>query len=142
MNDMQEKHDMSAAHPEIVKQLNDTLYTKYMSRNITSQKGQKDPAGVAYAKKHGGVWTPWRGDPIPAHCDTNKTGGQAPSPAPRPHPPKRGPFHSSIGPSSPPPSSDSSQFPSTCSSLPLLFGRSNLDVNLPSCVKSTHRIHV
>ena len=27
-------------------------------------------------------------------------------------------------------------FPSTCSSLPLLFGRSNLGVNLPSCVKS------
>ena len=35
------------------------------------------------------------------------------------------------GPSSPPPSSDSSQFPSTCSSLPLLFGRSNVGVQLP-----------
>ena len=35
------------------------------------------------------------------------------------------------GPSSPPPSSDSSQFPSTFSSLPLLFGRSNVGVNLP-----------
>ena len=31
---------------------------------------------------------------------------------------------------------DSPQFASTYSSLPLVFGRSNLGVNLPSCVKS------
>ena len=39
------------------------------------------------------------------------------------------------GPSNPPPSSDSPLFASTCSSLPLVFGRSNLGVNLPACVK-------
>ena len=32
--------------------------------------------------------------------------------------------------------SDSSQFSSTCSSLPLVLGRSNSGVDLPSCVKS------
>ena len=42
------------------------------------------------------------------------------------------------GPStSPPPSSDAPQFPSTCPSRPLVFGRSNVGVDLPPCVKST-----
>ena len=46
------------------------------------------------------------------------------------------------GPSRPPASSDFPLFPSICSSLPLLFGRSNMGVNLPSCVRRGYRIHV
>lgn len=89
--DMTEQHNVAAQNPDVVAQLTAKL-NGYLKRNMTADAGQKDPAGAACAKAHGNVWTPWRGDPVPEHCDTNKT-----DPHPAPTPPGKSALRSNVG---------------------------------------------
>jgi arylsulfatase B len=70
VNDMTEQHDLAAELPEVVAE----LLTKLQSINDTAipqAHSGNDPA--ASPKNHNNVWTPWRGDPVPSHCDPNTT---------------------------------------------------------------------
>ena len=101
VNDPFEHNDVAAANPTVVatllarlSQINSThcggnrcepvvsLGPKGTPTNTTTQP-QPDappppPSGTSTL-----VWTPWRGDPIPAHCDTN-TSSSVPVPTPAP----------------------------------------------------------
>jgi len=67
-----EHNNVAAEHPDVVKDLLSRLQ-KYNASAIAPQKGLKDDS--ADPSNFGGVWTPWRGNPDPAVCDTNKIHG-------------------------------------------------------------------
>jgi len=63
--DPTETTDLAAAHPDMVAQLMERLMV-YVNKSIPQQNFPKDPHSDP--AQHGGVWTPWVGDPNPAHC--------------------------------------------------------------------------
>ena len=68
--DPTEQHDLSAALPEVVASLLAALQAFNATGIPQSNSGVPvDPA--SNPSRYGGVWTPWRGDPIPQHCDPN-----------------------------------------------------------------------
>lgn len=65
-----ETRDVAAENPDVVETLLARLQS-FNASNVTAQRGTHDP--LSDPAKFGGVWTPWRGNPDPAACDTNKT---------------------------------------------------------------------
>jgi arylsulfatase B len=70
VNDPLETTDLAAQHPDIVQALLAKLQA-YNATNIPQAHSAVDPASDP--AKFGGVWTPWRGNPIPSVCDPNTT---------------------------------------------------------------------
>lgn len=71
VSDMMEEHDLAATLPDVVAELQARLQA-INATNIPQDSSPHDPASDP--SKFGGVWTPWRGDPISEHCDPNTTG--------------------------------------------------------------------
>lgn len=68
--DPYERNNLAAQHPDIVA----TLMAKLQAINATAVPQAHSPNDPASDPSHfGGVWTPWRGDPVPSHCDPNVT---------------------------------------------------------------------
>eukprot|EP00056_Hartaetosiga_gracilis_P012096 m.190091 g.190091 ORF g.190091 m.190091 type:complete len:606 (+) comp13633_c0_seq1:177-1994(+) len=65
-----ETTNIADEHPEIVKELFAKL-SGFNATHIPQNNPQTDPA--SNPAKFGEIWTPWRGDPVPQHCDTNDT---------------------------------------------------------------------
>lgn len=63
--DPYEKHNVAAANPEVVKQLQARL-AFFAAKNISQENFPVDPASSP--ANFGGVWTPWQGDPDPQAC--------------------------------------------------------------------------
>ena len=74
--DPTERVDLAPTHPELVAQLLAALAAFNASAPPQAHSAQ-DPA--AAPARHGGFWTPWRGNPTPSVCDPNTT---APGPPP------------------------------------------------------------
>jgi hypothetical protein len=70
VDDMAERNDLAPTQPELVAQLLAALQA-YNATGIPQAHSASDPA--AAPGKHGGFWTPWRGDPVPQRCDPNVT---------------------------------------------------------------------
>lgn len=75
--DPTEKLDLAAAQPDTVQLLMAALQV-YVNKSIPQDHPSKDANSTP--AMHGGVWTPWVGDPDPTHC--------APVPIPPVPPPK------------------------------------------------------
>jgi hypothetical protein len=73
--DPNERNDLSQQQPAVRRQLLERLQF-YVNKSIPQDHGTKD--NRSDPANFGGVWTPWEGDPDPAHC--------AHPPVP-PHPP-------------------------------------------------------
>jgi len=93
-----EHNDVAAANPAVVKQLLDRLNyfnTSHCNGARCEPIASMGPKGTASSSNASGgqlVWTPWRGNPDPAACDTNVT-----SPVdPKPPPPPPSPFHGTL----------------------------------------------
>ncbi len=103
VKDPTERENLAGARPDLVAKLMQRLET-YNATNTTQQPGTRDPHSTP--KLPGGFWTPWRGNPDPSRCDTNKTDPYPPPPAP----PGPSPLHSSLNaPASRAPKSTASQ---------------------------------
>lgn len=79
VNDMEERHDLAAAHPEIVERLLVRLQT-YNNTHCAGARCQPDNPGGPIGKPstNGGpggvpVWLPWRGNSKPQVCDTDRS---------------------------------------------------------------------
>lgn len=70
VSDPFERHDVAAENPDIVSQLLAKLQA-INATNIPQNNSGLDPR--SNPKNFGGVWTPWRGDPVPQHCSINTT---------------------------------------------------------------------
>jgi hypothetical protein len=89
VGDMAEEHDVAAANPDVVAKLLARLQ-QFNSSHCAGQRCLPDNAGGpkgaptkgAPAMPEQAVWLPWRGDPLPAKCDTDRT-----PPTPTPPPP-------------------------------------------------------
>jgi arylsulfatase A-like enzyme len=68
--DPSERTDLAPSQPELVAQLL-ALLAGYNNSGPPQAHSPSDPA--AAPGLHGGFWTPWRGDPVPQHCDPNAT---------------------------------------------------------------------
>lgn len=101
--DMYEEHNVAAAHPDVVRQLlarlqqyNDSHCGGKHCDPVNKQFGPSGtPTNVSDPRfESTPVWLPWRGNPVPAVCDTDirppagpsPTPGPAPGPAPAPTP--------------------------------------------------------
>ena len=83
-----EEHDVAAANPTVVEMLlarlqafNDTHCggTRCAKDVADKPEDRGQPAAVTGVPS-GKAWLPWRGDPNPARCDTNRTDGAPPKP--------------------------------------------------------------
>jgi arylsulfatase B/arylsulfatase I/J len=92
VSDPFEEHDVAAANPGVVA----ALLAKLQAYNLTHCGGSRCLPDLAdHASERGAptvvagapgnkAWLPWRGDPNPARCDTNRTAsGPGPSPMPK-----------------------------------------------------------
>ena len=77
--DMAERHDVAADNPQVVADLLARLQ-RYNDTHCANQRCLPDNAGGKKGKPtgHSGpkgvpVWLPWRGNPDPSACDTNRT---------------------------------------------------------------------
>lgn len=77
-NDPTEETNLAAQLPTVVKDLLDQLMV-FVNKSIPQDHGGKDPRSDPAT--HGGVWTPWIGDPNPANCQAVPA---PPVPPPRP----------------------------------------------------------
>jgi arylsulfatase B len=70
VEDMEERHDVAAQHPDVVAD----LLARLQAWNATRIPQSNSPTDPRSDPKHwGGVWTPWVGNPDPAACDPNAT---------------------------------------------------------------------
>jgi len=65
-----ERTNLAPAHPDIVARLLAKIQA-WNDTRIPQSNSPTDPA--SNPGNFGGVWTPWVGDPVPAHCDPNAT---------------------------------------------------------------------
>ncbi len=70
VNDPWEHDNVATAHPDIVATIMAKLQA-YNATRVPQQHSASDPASSPAS--HGGVWTPWRGNPAPSACDPNTT---------------------------------------------------------------------
>ena len=70
VNDPLEQNEISAQFPEITARLLAALQA-FNATNIPQAQSGIDPASSPSNFKN--VWTPWRGDAVPSHCDPNTT---------------------------------------------------------------------
>jgi arylsulfatase B len=71
VHDPTEQHEISAQEPEITARLLAMLQA-INATGVPQAHSAVDPASSP--AKFQNVWTPWRGDPVPSHCDPNATG--------------------------------------------------------------------
>lgn len=64
-SDPTELHDLSATRLDVVQKLLSRI-SFFTNKSIVQDHGHKDPR--SNPANFGGVWTPWLGDPDPAHC--------------------------------------------------------------------------
>jgi len=98
--DMFEEHDVAAANPDVVAKLLARLQV-FNSSHCGGSRCEPDDAGGPKGKPAGPtvsglpLWLPWRGDPAPAMCDTDRTPPPTPPTPPAPGPGPKAALHSS-----------------------------------------------
>ncbi len=66
VSDLLETTDLAPSRPDLVASLS-ALLDSFNATSIPQSHSAVDPA--SNPSHFGGVWTPWRGDPVPSHCD-------------------------------------------------------------------------